>query len=1063
MFSAALLGALALAQQAVDARLMKFPDIHNETVVFQYGGDLWLVPSTGGIARRITSSEGVETYPKFSPDGSKIAYTADYDGNNDVYVIPSKGGEPKRVTSHPKTDQVLDWTPDGKDIIVRSAREAKNGRFAGAFLVPADGGTPRALPMKECGQASPSPDGKQYAYNRISTENATWKQYRGGSQSWISFYDVATNRYSEMKRDKSAQMWPMWVDHRVFYVGDSTGLRNLWVHDTRRKTETQVTTYKEFDVSWPSKGPGAIVFVRDAKLWRYDIPSGETHEIKVQILSDLPETRPSTISHAQNIGDVSISPSGVRLALESRGEIFSVAVKEGVTRNMTRTPGARERYPRWSPDGKWILFASDRSGEYEFFVQKSDLSEPATKVVSAAGSLPSAPTWSPDSRMFFYSDSEYRLSVVDVEAASKKVFPRTSFPSYQDAVWSPDSKWIAYTSGRSQVGKVALLNVATGEETVITGSIFADGNPVFDASGKYLFFASQRNVALTFAAYEFLPFAEKPTVILGWTLQANTASPFAPKDESEKIAEPKKEAGEQKPEGEHAKPAQEWDLKGINERLFTVPIAPGDYTLVAAPAGKLLYISEGALHSFDMNTKASSQIIAGARSIDFTPKYDKFAYVAGPAVGVLPLAPGGQVGGGRVETSDMIATVHPREEWTQAYWEAWRYVRDYFWNAHMNGMNWKAVGDRYAKWLPNVAHRSDLDQLLWEMLADLETGHAYLLAAPPSRLRPVAVGQLGADYDVTPDGVRIKKIYRGQPWDPGRRGPLGEPGLTVTEGDYILSIDGVRIGGKISVDDALQAKANRVVELVVNTSPSEVGARKALVRTVSDETNLRYADWVESNRKYVEEKSGGRVGYIHVPSTSVDGVVEFWRMFFVQVQKDALIVDERYNSGGFIPDFFVEKLGRTSLGGYTPRGMEGINSPQAAHLGPKVMLINMYAGSGGDAFPYFFKRRKIGPLMGTRTWGGLIGISGVRDFMIGGGITVPQFAFWDTDANGETSWIIENIGVSPDIEVDDRPDLVAAGKEPQLDAAIAYLMEELRKNPPKKPTTPKYPGSGGKP
>ncbi len=1056
MVTAALLSVLSLSQISADARLMKFPDIYENRIVFQYGGDLWLVSTEGGVARRITTSPGVETWPKFSPDGKWIAFSADYDGNMDVYVMPSEGGEPKRLTSHPRPDQVLDWSADGKQIIFRSSRESKNGRYAGAFVVPAAGGTPQALPMEECGQVSPSPDGHTFAYNRMPTENATWKRYRGGLQSWISFYDLQQHKYWEMKRDRSAQMWPMWGKDKLYYVGDADNIRNLWAFDPKTNAQTQLTKFTEYDVSWPSIGTGEIVFVRDAKLWVYHTDTGKVSDVKVSILSDLPETRSSTMSLANSAGDVSISPNGVRLAIEARGEIFSVPVREGLTHNITNTPGARERYPRWSPDGKWILFASDRSGEYEFFLQKSDLSEPAKVIASAAGTFPLNPVWSPDSKKFFFTDTEYRLNIVDIGTGSKTTIPKTAYPSYQDAVWSPDSKWIAYSSGRTQLSRIALLNVETKEETLMGDGMFADSNPVFDAKGNYLFFVSQRNVGFTTDAYEFLPVATNPSVILGWTLRTDTPTPFAPKDDNEKIgdAKPAGEAGSQE-----NKP---WDLAGAKARLFSVPIPAGTLTLVGAPAGRVLYASDGALMQFDFNSKGSSPVISGASALDFTPNYDKFAYIGpGGVVGVLPAAPGGQIGGGKVNTGDMMAVTEPRAEWKQAYWEAWRYVRDYFWNENMNGMNWRAVGERYAKWLPYVAHRSDLDQLLWELLADLGTGHAYLTPAPASRIRPIAVGLLGADYDVTSSGVRFKKIYRGQPWDSGRRAPLGEPGLNVNEGDYLISIDGEKLGPGVSVDDLLQGKADKLVELKVNSTNSETGARRILVRTTSDDLGLRYADWVTNNRLYVEKQSGGRIGYVHVPSTSVDGVVEFWRMYFAQVDKDALIIDERYNSGGFIPDFFVEKLGRTPLGGFTPRGMEGQQIPGGGNFGPKVMLINSYAGSGGDAFPFFFRKRKIGPLIGTRTWGGLIGITGRRDLMIGGGITVPQFAFWDVDANGQAHWAVENLGVPPDIEVDNKPDDVARGEDAQLDAAINYLKDQLKKTGYKKPTLPKYPGSGG--
>lgn len=1061
MLTAALFGAVLSGQIADDARLMRTPDIYGDKIVFQYGGDLWLVGTSGGVARRITTSPGIEVNPKFSPDGSRIAFSADYDGNLDVYVVSSEGGEPKRLTSHPKTDQVLDWSADGKNIIFRSPRESKVLRYAGAFMVSADGGTPRAMPMTECGQLAPNPDGSTYAYNRLSAEGATWKRYRGGLQSWISFYDTSTGRYWEMKHDRSAQLWPMWVDGRVFYVNDSDGIRNLYVYNPKDNTSKQVTKFDEYDISSPSTGSGKIVYARDGHLWLFDVASAKTEQVKVQILSDLPETRGQVVSLAQIPSDVTISPSGVRVAVEARGEIFSVPTKEGLTRNISNTPGARERYPRWSPDGKWILFASDKSGEYEFFLRKSDLSEPAKLVASSAGAFPMQPTWAPDSKKFMFPDSEFRLNIVNIETGDKTVLPQTSLPSYQDATWSADSKWVAYTSGRRDILQVAVYNLEKKQETVISDGKWNDTNPVFDATGRYLFFTSNRNVGFTTDAYEFLPVATNPTVVLGCTLRPETPSPFAPKDDNEKISDPKPAGEQPKPDATPPQEPPAYDLAGMKKRVFSIPLPASSYTLMAAPAGRLIYFSDGAVFMFDMNSKSPLPLIGGINGLEFTPGFDKFVYLAGQTVGVLPAAPGGQAGAGRVNLSDMTITTEPRAEWKESYWEAWRYIRDNFWNTNMNGMNWRAVGERYAKWLPYVAHRSDLDQLLWELLADLGTGHSYLSAPPASRLRPVPVGLLGADYNVTADGVQFKKIYAGQSWDSARRGPLGEPGLNVHEGDYLISIDGVRVTANTSVDDLLQGKAEKVVEIRVNTGPTENGARKLLVRTTADDAGIRYADWIESNRDYVDQQSQGKIGYIHVPDTATGGFVEFWRMFYTQLEKDALIIDERYNGGGFIPDYFIEKLTRTPLGGFVPRGTEIGRIPGGSHLGPKVMLMNAYAGSGGDAFPYFFRKRKIGPLIGTRTWGGLIGITGNRDLMIGGSITVPQFAAWDYDENGNTRWVVENEGVAPDMEVDNRPDLIQGGADPQLDAAIKYLRDELKRNPVKRPKTPKYPGSGG--
>lgn len=1065
----ALIAAASIAQASTEGRLMRFPDVYNDTIAFTYAGDIWLVPLEGGIARKVTSHAGNEYISKFSPDGKWIAFSASYDGNTDVYVMPSEGGEPKRLTYHPGPDIVLDWTPDGKSVIFRSPREAVTGRYLGAFSVPAAGGTPEALPMQETGLASPSPDGTKYAYNRMPTENAAWKRYRGGLQSFISFYDLKTNRYWEMDRDNSAYLWPMWVDNRVFYANDSDGTYNLYSYDVNTKARKKLTNFKDFDMKWPSYGTGKIVYEQDGKLWTYDVSSGAIKNVPVRILSDLVDTRPYRLGVGNQIRDFSLSPNGVRVATEARGELFSVPVKEGLTYNISSTPGARERYPRWSPDGKWILFASDRTGEYEFYLQKSDMSGDWTQLTFGSAKFKNSPTWSPDSKKFFYTDAGNRLYVFDVETKKDSFVGYSEYSAYGDAVWSPDSKWLAYTKTDStDFGRIYLYSLETKKETPIGDKIFSDQNPVFDAESKYLYFVSIRDFNPQFGIFELQFNMVNGQRIYGYTLSKETPSPFAPKNEMEKLPD-EKPAEEKKPDEkpqelkkEEPKKEPSWDLEDMADRVFVLPLPPaGSYRLVASAPGRLLYMSGSSVNVFDFNAKRSQTIIENVGGIDVTPKMDKLAYLAGNTLGVITMQPGQQPGAGRVSTSDMDTTVDPRAEWKQSYWEAWRYERDYYWAPNMGGIDWKAIGNKYAAWLPYIGHRSDLDYLLRELLGELSTGHAYVIGAPSAPMRFVPVGLLGADYENTAAGVRFKKVFRGENWESARRAPLNEPGMNVKEGDYLIAIDGERVRPGTSVEKLLLGKADRLVEITVNSAPSEVGARKLLVRTIGDEGELRYSEWVEGRRKYVLQKTGGRVGYVHVPSTGMDGVIEFHKMFYPQVDKDGMIVDERYNSGGYIPDFFVEKLARKPLVYWTPRDMADFRSPGAAVLGPKVMLINHYGGSGGDAFPYFFKKLKVGPVIGTRTWGGLVGIFGGRDLMAGGAVTVPQFAVWDVDENGNAQWVVENIGVSPDIRVDNTPDQVWLGKDPQLDKAIEVIMEELRKNPPKRPKRPPFRGERG--
>ncbi|HET6644534.1 MAG TPA: PDZ domain-containing protein, partial [Fimbriimonadales bacterium] len=808
-------------------------------------------------------------------------------------------------------------------------------------------------------------------------------------------------------------------------------------------------------IKWPSYGSGKIVFERDAQLWTYDIAKGTVDLVPIKVLSDLIEARPYRQELGSYVGDLSVSPSAARLALEARGEIFSVPAKEGLTRNLSETGGARERYPRWSPDGKSILYASDKSGEYEFYTRNAD-GEGEQRITSGSSTFFEPPTWSPDSKKFIYADSTNSLILVDVASKSRKEIGHWDYTAFADAVWSPDSKYVAYSKSDSAgFGKIYVYSIDEGTETQASTGIFDDRNPVFDPEGKYLYFVSTRDFNPQTGIFELRFNMVDGQRIYGYTLSKDLPSPFAPENDVEKAGDKAAEGdGEKKPSDMH------FDFTNLESRIFSVPVDPGSYALLAAAPGKIIYGAGQTVYLFDLNSKKSQPVLEGAAQVAFTPKMDKMAYHSGAVVGIVPLQPNQQMGAGRVNLADMEAVVDPKAEWKESFWEAWRYERDFFWNPGMDGLDWQAIGDRYAKWLPNVADRSDLDYLLRELLGELGTGHSYVVPAPASGGRPVNIGLLGADYERTPQGVRIRKVYRGQMWDSATRAPLAEPGMNVMDGDYIIAIDGKKVGSDTNVDELLVGKADKLVAVKINSTPSGAGARTLLVRPIGDEGRLRYVDWVESRRKYVEEKTGGRVAYVYVPSTGPDGVIEFYKMFYPQVDKEALIVDERYNSGGYIPDFFIETLARRPLVRWSPRGMGDFRSPGQAINGPKVMIINHYGGSGGDAFPYFFRKEKLGPLIGTRTWGGLVGIQGTRDLMSGGGVTVPQFAIWDV-VNGKSKWVVENTGVPPDITVDNTPDEWLTGIDSQLDKAIEVIMDALRKTPPAKPTKPPYPGGGG--
>lgn len=1053
---------LSLLAQAEEGRLLRFPDVHGSKVVFTYAGDLWLGETDGGIARKLTNDDGIEMRAKFSPDGKWLAFSAAYDGNLDVFVMPSEGGVPKRLTWHPGSDIIVDWTADGSAVLFRSGRSAFSGRYLTLWQVPLQGGTPQELPVGECGLATMMDDNRTLAYNRMSTENAAWKRYRGGLQSFISFFDLEAKRYWEMPHDTSAYLWPMAVGEEIFYANDSTGRYNLYSYNTKNGRTRRWTNYTDFDVKWPSYGTGTIVFERNARLWKMDARSGEVAEVRIRILSDQLHRRPRVLNVGSMSNWVSISPNGERVALEARGELFTVPAEEGVTYNATRTPGAREKFVQWSPDGKRLLFLSDRSGEEQFYVMNADLSGEPIQVTSENLRMKGAATWSPDSKKFLYVDSDNALWIVDAEQKSEYRVGFDPVGAFGRPVWSPDSKWVAYARAETTgIEQIYVFDVENRREIQLSDGRFSDGQPVFDAEGKYLFFVSARDFLPTLGTFEMSFILQNTQRIYGWTLRPETESPFAPKNPV--VGSEKKE---EKPQGEEGQPQQQEKPKetapvweGISERLFSFPVQPSSsYTLIAAASGgRVIYADQsGTIQIFSLGTKSSSALISGVGMLAFTPDYQKFAYLGpGGMVGVLPLRPGAQAGQGRVSTADMITRIDPVAEWRQSFWDAWRYQRDNFWAPNMNGLDWRAIGERYAAWIPHLGDRSDLDYLLTELLGELGTGHAYVGSGASAVPEPVSVGLLGADFETTPEGVRLKKVYRGQNWDSGRIAPLNQPGMNIADGTYLLAIDGNLVTSTTNVYELLAGKANKLVELTLNAIPTLEGARKVVVRTISNEGALRYADWVERNQRYVAERTNGRVGYVHVPDTAFGGIVEFYKMYYPQVDKDALIVDERFNSGGFIPTFFVQTLGNKPLAWWTPRQGGDFRTPSSSFLGPMCMLINHYGGSGGDAFPYFFRKSGLGPLIGTRTWGGLVGIRGSYPLMSGGSVTAPQFAAWDVTRDGP-QWIIENIGVPPDVEVDNTPDKVSQGLDPQLDAAIEYLLRQLERRPVQRPKHPPF-------
>lgn len=1046
---------MAVPGQAEEVRLLRYPAVHGDTIVFTYAGDLWVAKTGGGNARRLTSHPGLETRPKISPDGTMVAFTGSYDGNPDVYVIPIEGGEPKRLTYEAPNDNVLCWTPNG-DIAFATTSGMPYGQQRLMIAKP-EGGLPARTPIEEVTELSYL-DKDTVVYTRAPSYNYNWRRYRGGTQGRISIYKFSTNSYSELPSGREQNYFPMAVGQDVYYISDKNlGTQNLYRYELGSKKVTQLTKFSDADVRWPSTDGKSIVFERDGFLWLYDIASASAKKLNPKIPSENLQARPYLRNLGNQISSISLSPSGVRVVVEARGELFSVPAKTGDTRNLTQTSGARERFPQWSPDGRQIAFISDATGSYELYVEP-ELGGAPRQLTSNSAIPMSGISWSPDGKMIGINTESNELWIASADTGKLTRVHKAAY-GLGDWDWSPDSKWIALIdTGANLFGSLNLYEVATGKMTKVTEGYYDDNAVSFDLGGKYLYLTSTRTFNPGFGQFEFSLKVQDAMRVYVMPLAADTGNPLVQPSEEEPEPPPAKPggppAGGGTPPGP-ASPSVRVDLNGMADRMIALPMGASTYPFIVGVNNGVLYYSSGTLSKFDLGTRESSVIVQGApgggMALSFNPNRTKMAYYSGGTLGVVDVRPGITPGQGKVDTSAVEAVINPRDEWKQIFWEAWRYERDNFYDPNLLGLDWNAIGRRYAGYLQYVSHRTDLSYVLGMMLGELGTGHAYVQGGDMGPMpAPVPVGQLGVDYAVEGNFIRLKKIYRGQQFEEARRGPLGEPGINVKDGEYLLAIDGRQVNAGVHPGSLMLNKVGRFVTLTVNDKPSMDGARKVRVRPIASESQLRYAEWSEGNRKLVAKLSDGRIGYMHVPNTSTEGAVEFTKGFYGQTDKDAMIVDERWNGGGYIQPWFVDTLARKIKAGIQSRNSIEDTSDAVAIEGPKVMLINQYAGSGGDFFPWMFRQAKVGLLIGKRTWGGLVGISGGVPLVDGGSVTAPEFSIYDR-TTGEI--IAENRGIDPDIDVDLRPDLVAKGVDPQLQKAVEVLMEQLKKMPPRKKRT----------
>ncbi|MFL6255431.1 MAG: PDZ domain-containing protein, partial [Pyrinomonadaceae bacterium] len=1094
------------------ARLLRYPDINGDTIAFVYAGDIWTVPAAGGIARRLTSHPGLELFPKFSPDGRWIAFSGQYNGTRQVFVIPTEGGEPRQLTFYNEVaalpprggydNRVLGWTPDGRNVLFRANRVAQSDRLGRPYLVPVDGGPEQPLPITEAGGVSYSPDGGRVAFTPISNEFRGWKRYRGGQSPDVWIYDLKSNTSEQITTGREQDMLPVWLGDTIFYISDRDSTMNVFAYDTRTRRTRKMTNHTDYDALWPSGSGDELVYEAGGYVYRLDAKSGKEERVPIKLYGDFPDTVPYFVNVKDFVETFSISPSGARALFGARGDIFTAPAKEGEVRNLTDSQGVREMAPAWSPDGRWVSYLSDRSGEYEYYVRPSDGTGQERRV-SMDGDVWRYPAvWSPDSRMLAYGDKKQRLRIVDVATGKTTDVDRGTRNDITSYNWAPDSKWIAYAKlGANQFSEIWVYSLASSKAQRLSGGMTSDTEPVFDPKGRYLYFLSNRDFNLTFSAFEFNYLYTNPTRVYVGLLAADGPALFLPTSDEERAKtketpltqppnpaqQPPSQGGKPQGAGGQAQqpaatpspeataaqtaapaPAQaagrseepksappagvnvRIDFEGFENRVRAIPGPNSNYRHLSATGDGVLYLSgPGRLLLYNLEAKAEQPIIEGIQDYDLAAGQKHVVFQARDAYGIAPVAPGQKPDAGLLKLEGLTMKLDPKAEWAEMYTDAWRTMRDWFYDPNMHGLDWKAIRDKYGALVPYVANREDFTFLLTEMGSELSAGHVYAERGDdPPKVTRADGGLLGAE--IVPDAsgyYRIAKIFPGENWQESFRSPLTEPGVKAKAGDLILAVDGRTTRGVKNFYEMLEGKAARVVTLTLNDKPDTAGSREERVRPVRSESNLRYLDWVQSRRAVVERLSGGRIGYIHAPNTAVEGNRELFKGFYPQANRDALIIDDRYNGGGFIPDRMIELLERRPLNYWSRRGLELGSSPAFAHIGPKAMLINGYAGSGGDALPYFFRERNLGRIFGTTTWGGLIGLSGNPQLEDGSSLSTPSFRFLTT----EGKWDVEGTGVAPDVEVVDRPEALARGEDPTLEAAVKYLLEELRRNPPKRP------------
>ena len=1056
-----------------DTKLLSQPAISKTHIAFAYAGDLWIADIDGKGVRRLTTAQGLESNPVFSQDGRLLAFSAQYDGNTDVYVVPVEGGIPRRLTWHPGSDIVRSFTPDGSSVLFISPRSVFTRRYMQLFSVTLEGGFPTSLKIPNAYKAAYSPDGKRLAYTPLSERFLQWKHYRGGTVSTIWLYTFANHSVEKIPQPqgRSNDTDPMWIGERIYFRSDRNGEFNLFSFDLISKEIMQLTSFTDFPVLSASSGGGKIIYEQAGHLHVYNPSQKRSTKLTIGVAADLIEVRSRYAKSSRFVRNASISPSGARAVFEFRGEIITVPAKKGDPRNLTNSISVHERTPVWSPDGKYIAYFSDESGEYELHVRRQDAKGEVRKLKMTGAGFYDSPVWSPDSKKISYADNSWSLYWIDLKTGvSKKIASEYMYgiPRMQTvhSVWSPDSKWIAYTLNTSAyISKVYLYSIEKDKSYAVTDGMSDVSDPVFDESGKYLYFFASTDAGPVrqWFALSGADMRMTRSIYLA-VLRKDVPSPFSKESDEEKGVEEKKKPGKEK---EKKKPAKTFsvDFEGLDQRIIALPVPARNYFILqAGKEGEVFYLEapvesrspspkETKLKKFNPKERKDEDMMPGVNYFLLSADKKKILYMSKDKWGIIPSSGKIEPGQGKLNIDAIEVRIDPRAEWQQIFHEAWRINRDYFYDPNMHGADWEAMYDKYAAFLPHLSCRSDLNRVIRWMCSELVVGHSYLGGGDfPSQPKKVPGGLLGADYAVEKGRYRFKKVYGGLNWNPELRSPLTEPGVDLKAGEYLLAVQGKDLLLPRNLYSLFENTAEKIIEITVGPNPDGTGSRTVSVVPVRNEYALRNRDWVEGNLKKVDTATGGRVAYVYVPNTSTLGHTYFKRYFFPQVHKDAIIIDERFNGGGMVADYYIDILRRSFVSYWNTRYGHDIKTPGASIQGPKVMIINETAGSGGDLLPWMFRKFKLGKLIGKRTWGGLVGILGFPILMDGGYVTSPNLAIWTEDG-----WVVENVGVPPDIEVEQWPADVIAGHDPQLEKAIEVVMEELKKNPPIKLRRPPYP------